>query len=368
MLILYKIWISMKHLPLQVLEQIRNGHRIVWATMLRSTGSTPQKPGSSAIFGMGGLISGTVGGGIMEAETGALASELLNKGGSRLCHFNLNSDQGSEGATCGGEADILLDASPATYESVLESLEKSLENRKGGKLITLVGKEPEKNRKIERYWIEGETMHSLPGPVLDLVEKANLKLTGKIGTTGTWLEEIPLPKGSSLEMACIEYLFPLPRLIIAGAGHLGRALSHLGKLLEFEVTVVDDRPDYANPENLPDADHVLAGDLGRSLEGLMPDADTYCVIVTRGHLQDGRALRPLIGSGAAYVGMIGSRRKVALMKKQFLDEGWATLEQWDAIRAPVGVPIGSKTVQEIAISIAAELIAVRNKYAERDGK
>jgi xanthine dehydrogenase accessory factor len=160
----------------------------------------------------------------------------------------------------------------------------------------------------------------------------------------------------------------LPKLVIAGAGHVGKALSHLGRLLDFEVTVIDDRPEYANPANIPDADHLIVQDIGKAMRELDRGPDTYIVIVTRGHHHDGEALKPLIGSGAAYVGMIGSLHKVGVMKKRFLGEGWSTPEHWEEVYAPVGLAIGSQTVQEIAISIAAQLVAVRNKNQTKDGK
>ena len=88
--------------------------------------------------------------------------------------------------------------------------------------------------------------------------------------------------------------------------------------------------------------------------------NTYVVIVTRGHRDDAYALKPCIGKGVAYIGMIGSKNKIAAMRAHFLENGWATSAQWDQIHAPVGLPIKSQTVEEIAVSIAAELVMVRN--------
>ncbi|MGZ5453722.1 MAG: XdhC family protein, partial [Candidatus Aminicenantales bacterium] len=92
--------------------------------------------------------------------------------------------------------------------------------------------------------------------------------------------------------------------------------------------------------------------------------DNYFVIVTRGHQKDAEALRAAIGRKAAYIGMIGSKRKIELMHCEFLESGWATAAQWDGIHAPIGVDIGSRTVEEIAVSIAAELVRVRSERAE----
>ncbi|MCK5693992.1 MAG: XdhC family protein, partial [Bacteroidales bacterium] len=133
-------------------------------------------------------------------------------------------------------------------------------------------------------------------------------------------------------------------------------------------SVVDDRPEYASREHIPDADHLVVNEIGKALHELEPGTDTYIVIVTRGHTYDGEALRACIRSEAGFIGMIGSKHKVGIMKKQFLEEGWATPEQWSAIHTPIGLPIGSQTVQEIAISIAAQLVEVRSRKKETYGE
>jgi xanthine dehydrogenase accessory factor len=157
---------------------------------------------------------------------------------------------------------------------------------------------------------------------------------------------------------------PPPQLLVAGAGHVGRAVAHLGKLLNFEVIVTDDRPEFANSERFPRADKIIVADVSRALKEFPVSPDTYIVIVTRGHRHDQEALRACIKSRAAYVGMIGSGRKVRLIRAEFLRRGWATAEEWDRVHAPIGLAIGSKTVEEIAVSIAAELVHIRSKKQE----
>ena len=157
----------------------------------------------------------------------------------------------------------------------------------------------------------------------------------------------------------VEPVRPLPRLIVAGAGHIGRAVARLGRLLDFSVTVIDDRAEFANAANVPDAAEIVVGGIGESVRAVGDAPDNYFVIVTRGHSKDAEALRAALGRPAAYVGMIGSRTKIGLMRREFLESGWATAEEWDRVRAPIGLDIGSKTVEEIAVSIAAELVRVR---------
>jgi len=159
----------------------------------------------------------------------------------------------------------------------------------------------------------------------------------------------------------LERILPKPSLIIAGAGHIGHSLAHLGKFLGFDVVVWDDRPEYANQNMFPDADVVLSGTVDESLGQIPVQDDSYLVIVTRGHKSDADVLRKFITSNAAYIGMIGSKAKVTQMKALFLENAWATPEQWSRIYTPVGLDIGAQTVEEIAISIAAQLVKVKNQ-------
>jgi xanthine dehydrogenase accessory factor len=165
----------------------------------------------------------------------------------------------------------------------------------------------------------------------------------------------------------VELLLPLPRLIIAGAGHVGRAVARLGKLLDFGVTVIDDRPEFANAENIPEADEIVVGDIAASVGAIEDSPDNYFVVVTRGHQKDAEALFAAVGRPAAYVGMIGSERKIEVMRRESVEGGRVTAEQWAKVRAPIGLDIGSKTVEEIAVSIAAELVLVRSGGKKRGG-
>jgi xanthine dehydrogenase accessory factor len=171
---------------------------------------------------------------------------------------------------------------------------------------------------------------------------------------------LSIPDEEPSSLFFLEPVFPQEHLVIAGAGHIGRTLVHLADLLDFEVTVIDDRPEYANSVNIPEADHIIVNDIGESLKKLNKNNDTYVVIVTRGHKDDAAALRPCIGSDLAYTGMIGSVNKIASMRVNFIENGWATSKQWDTVHTPVGLDIKSRTVEEIAISIAAQLVLVRN--------
>jgi len=344
-----------------MLEQIRLGSKCVLATVVRTSGSTPQKPGSSALFGEEGLLAGTVGGGMLEGEVQRMAANILITQSSDLVYFNLDSNQEEEGAICGGEAYVLLDANPARHIKALAGMEDSLIQRKQGFLLSMVNKNLGPDRSIDRYWIKGDADEEIAPELNSLVKDA---IPGHLNQAVRYgFAEVALHSAGDgpTEMAYLEHMKPMPSLVIAGAGHLGRALAHLGALLEFEVTAVDDREEFANSVNIPDANHLVVEEVGTAMDGMEKGPDTYIVIVTRGHQHDAEALKPCIGSNAAYVGMIGSSHKVAVMKKQFLENHWATPDQWSAIHTPIGIAIGSKTVEEIAISIAAQLVEVRSR-------
>ncbi len=334
---------------------------LVLATVVRTIGSTPQKPGSSALFGRKGLVSGTVGGGVVEGEVQKLAAEAILSKNSGLYHFNLANDiSKTEEAICGGEISVLADATPSEHIKVFNQLKLSLANGIPGVLITRVTPATEGCVKINRYWISEMVRPSLPDDLLARIEPEVTKLMNEKNPSGFSGLEIGLPGGEPSVPVFLQPFFPPGQLVIAGAGHIGRALAHLGSLLDFEVTVIDDRSEFANRENIPDADHFIVDNIGKAIGDVKKGENTYVVIVTRGHRDDAAALKPCIGKGVAYIGMIGSKNKIAAMRAHFLENGWATSAQWDQIHAPVGLPIKSQTVEEIAVSIAAELVMVRN--------
>jgi xanthine dehydrogenase accessory factor len=156
----------------------------------------------------------------------------------------------------------------------------------------------------------------------------------------------------------VEPVLPQPRAFVFGAGHISKSLCNVLSLAGFGVSVIDDREAFANRERFPDADEVLAGEYEEVYPTLAVNESSYVVIVTRGHRDDMRVLRWAAGTPARYVAMIGSKRKVISVIKELEKEGVprAALER---IHAPMGLDIGAVTPEEIAISVAAEMIAFR---------
>jgi xanthine dehydrogenase accessory factor len=357
----------MKNIYGQILNKYSGGSSLVLATVIRTQGSTPQKPGSSALFGKSGLISGTVGGGILEGKVQGIALKAIKARESGIYDFFLDKDiTEKEEAICGGQISILIDARPQNHIKVFNQMNESLANRTPGVLITQVDTGTNKQVLIRRYWLTEYDKTSIPEQLMQKIEPEVHSLLAKQASEAYRELEYKIPDQQSSVLCFLETVFPPCQLIIAGAGHIGKALAHLGQLLDFEVTVVDDRPDFANSKNIPDADYLVVEEIGKAMQRLKKSQDTYIVIVTRGHKDDAEALKPCISSGAAYVGMIGSKSKIARMKAEFIKKRWATEDQWNEVYAPVGLDIKSKSVEEIAVSIAAQLILVRRSNSMSD--
>ena len=158
----------------------------------------------------------------------------------------------------------------------------------------------------------------------------------------------------------IEVIEPPATLLIVGGGHIGLSLATVGQSCGFSVAVLDDRATFANEERFPMADKIMAGDVGTHLDEFPVGSNTYVVLVSRGHKVDEEALRHTVARGAAYVGMIGSKRRVSTVLRHLAEEGFP-LEALEAVYTPIGINIGAETPEEIAVSIMAEIIMVRRR-------
>jgi xanthine dehydrogenase accessory factor len=347
----------------EVVRRLDRPEPFTLATIIETDGSTPQVPGAAALFGEAGLILGTLGGGILEGEAQKKALDCLQTGRSLFFRFALRGrDPAGEEPLCGGEASILIDGSPASHRGAIRAMMESLAARRRGFLLTRVTVGGSGEAEIDRSWVEDDasSVQDAAGAA-GLSAEAFRQAADERRPAVAWTAR----GGPGRDAFCfLEPLAPLPRLLIAGAGHIGREVAGLGAGLGFEVTVIDDRADFASRERFPEADRLIVADPGAALSDLPIAEDTYIVIVTRGHRDDAGALRACIRSRAGYIGMIGSRAKVTLTREQFLREGWASAEEFDRVHAPIGLPIGSRTVEEIAVSIAAELVRVRSGSGE----
>ena len=173
------------------------------------------------------------------------------------------------------------------------------------------------------------------------------------------LVSLDIPDAGGRLQIFFEVMPAPPKLIVVGAGHIAVPLAKIAKILDFHVTVIDDRLLYANRERFPDADEVLVGDMAQMLKEMTITPSCYIVLITRGHKYDEPCLREIIHSQAKYIGMIGIRRRIKACFQRFRDEEKIAEEMIERVYAPIGLDIATETPAEIALSILGEVIKVR---------
>jgi xanthine dehydrogenase accessory factor len=200
----------------------------------------------------------------------------------------------------------------------------------------------------------------------DLISESALAATAVNGYTPARLAfdsgELQCEFKAPQDILLAEPYFPESRLIVLGGGHIARPLCEFAAKCGFAVTVVDDRPSFANTQRFPEANRVLCESFDRCFPLLNINKSTFVVIITRGHRHDLDCLRQVLKLDTAYTGMIGSRRRVRAAMAQLLDEGYPK-DKLDAVRAPIGLDIGAETPEEISISILSELIKYKRSAA-----
>lgn len=190
----------------------------------------------------------------------------------------------------------------------------------------------------------------------NILDLNNIELQDSI--LDTFKNGTPSIYQSNNENILIEPFFPKPRLVVFGGGHIAKPLTEFGNKVGFSVVVVDDRPTFANSNRFPNADDVICEDFNKSFKTLNIRASDFVVIVTRGHRYDGVCLRNTLEYNPAYIGMIGSKRRVKAMMEELSVEGY-NQDRLSKICSPIGLSIGAVTPEEIAIAIIAQVISYR---------
>ena len=254
------------------------------------------------------------------------------------------------------------------HERMLERVSKELKEGKRVAFATLTeveGSSPGKQGSTLCYFEDKTIMGTVGGGIVEfeVINKCIKCLeTGEDSSfehsLNSTSKDTPMQCGGSVK-GYIKVFKPRPRLLIVGGGHVGLSLYNVSRSLDFYTIVVDDREEFANKERFTGADEVYAGNIKNILKGTNIDSNTYVVIATRGYEKDLEALREIIGRGASYIGMIGSRKKWMTLKNQLMGEG-VDEELIDSVYAPVGLNISSPEVNEIAFGIIAELLLVKN--------
>jgi len=336
----------------KTVDALRAGRPAAYVLLVETRGSTPQKAGAAMLLFEDGSQVGTLGGGCVEAEVKRRALRCVGRPGAELLTFQLDNDYGwDDGLICGGRMTVLVDSVlPDQDVAFFQTYRRLLEQ--GGGCVEAVVLQPQRAGAGEvgdRY---------LFGPDGRLVaQRARGERPRSLTEHLKPVSERPRPYVA----AGIAYLTQPERykLLIVGAGHIGQKVAELAAQVDFEVWVVDDREEYCNRQRFPTAKRLTVGPIDETLQQLDVDANTLCVVVTRGHRHDEQALFHLVQKPARYVGMIGSKRKVKLILSDLLEQG-IDRKRLARVHAPIGLPIGSQSVAEIAVSIVAELIACRN--------
>lgn len=254
----------------------------------------------------------------------------------------------------------------ATILCVLEITRRLLAAAEGGEPVFLASVLEIGDRPLHagaRLLVErsGERLGSVGDSVIDdalaayAPEAFPLHLAQTLYVTPDGLSERTIKGATAIYVEVVE---AKPVFLVVGGGHVGRAIATLADFLDFYVAVLDDREDFANEEALPQADQVICEDFEEALRKFPIDGNTFITLVTRGHKQDELSLRTCLGRGAAYLGMIGSRRRSGAVIQHLKEEGFDPAEL-AKVRTPIGLSIGAETPEEIAISIMAEVIMLR---------
>ena len=285
------------------------------ATIVWDDGSAPRR-GSQMLVGAEGLLSGTIGGGAVELRSIQLARALLaGQHVDALYDFKLSRD-GELGMACGGDVTVLF--TPARLsDRVWDALAAEVLRR-------------------VRDRVPGWLVLPLDGAAPHIAETAGDRRGRVLPCRCRWGE----------------------RAVIFGAGHIARALTPLLRTIGFRPVVVDDRPGFATAEHFPQADRTICGDFDRISDYLTLTPEDYVVIMTNGHEHDFQAEVQVLRGETAYVGVIGSRKKTAFVNQRLREAGIPE-EKIAFVHTPVGTPIKAVTPEEIAVSIAGEMICVR---------
>ncbi|MDA1280503.1 MAG: XdhC family protein [Chloroflexi bacterium] len=339
-------------------KEIAADNRMVVATVVKTSGSTPQKPGAKLLVRADGSGVGTLGGGCVEGDIWFAASQLLKRGGaSELRDYELNEDLAAQdGLVCGGTMYFLLDPvrEPASAKAFNDEVLAAYD---GGAPVAVA------------------SLTKAPGGS-DLVVGSRLLIRENSSTSGTLGDErldaravdtarklMAMGKNdyivaeSGSEFFIEAYTTP-PTLVLAGGGHVSKAISTIAETLGFRIFVVDDREEFSSAHRFPGAEQTVVSDYVSAFEKLPIGTNSFIVIATRGHRYDASATAAAMRTPASYVGLLGSKRKTILIYEELFAQGF-TMEQVRSVRSPIGLNISARTPEEIALSIMAEIVGFR---------
>ena len=322
-----------------VVHALEAGRPAELVTVAASEGSTPRGAGAMMAVFPDGNPAGTIGGGNAEFQCQQEAAVLLARQADAIRQFRfIPGEEDSAGMVCGGGVTVQMQYLPGGDSRAIAVLRDLIESD-GGNQDTWFLRRIEGERVIDMGTADRSGCRHLDAPPADL---RTLLMDRTVFRDG-WLS-IPAVKAG--------------RVYIFGGGHVSQALVPVLSSVGFRPVVYDARPEFTDSALFPQAEKTLCGDFTRLSEQVTVTPDDYVVIMTRGHQADYEVLTQVLRSGARYLGCSGSKRKLALCRDRLLEAGFTETE-YARLHAPIGLAIGAQTPEEIAVSVAAEMIAVR---------
>lgn len=326
----------------------------VMATITTREGSAPRTAGTKMIISGDGSL-GTIGGGTLEAQVEKKATAILaGEVPSALMPYDLtNADTAAMDMICGGKGSVLLDlvTPDDNQQALFRRWETLLKNREKGWFVTMVSAQEAGAEKIS-HWVLDPQGEFCGGPPLD----AESRKTVTAAARRTMAMKVLQMEDT---LAVIEPALCPTTVFFFGAGHVAQPSLHLAAMTDFRTVILDDREEFANRKRFPEAEeiHVIA-DFHTAFENLEVDEKSFIVIFTRGHHHDRTVLAQALRTKAAYIGMIGSRRKRDAIYTALMEEGFEGSDI-ERVHSPIGLAIKAETPEEIGVSIIAELIQER---------
>jgi xanthine dehydrogenase accessory factor len=332
------------------------GKQIAIATVVKAQGSSLRPMGAKMAMTSTREISGSVSGGCVEGAVYEEAQRVIQDGQPRLLEYGVSDNAAWEvGLACGGSIQVFVESleSPP-WQQVYESIADCLETRQLMAAATVVAG-PGLGKKI-LLWSKSPAQGDLGSPEIN--RAAMVDIQRQIGAQEPGRFSYPTPEGG-VEVF-VDVFAPPPRLVVIGAVHIAIHLVSLAKILGYYTIIIDPRSAFATRERFPHADELIVEWPSTAIERLQPDEATYLACLSHDEKLDNPALEVALARPTRYVGALGSRRTHA-KRVQDLQELGVAEEQLKRIHAPIGLKLGAKYPEEIALEIMAEVQAARHE-------
>ena len=341
----------MKDLYNERYKLLKNGESFALATLFNKQGSAPRTAGARMILKRDGSIIGTVGGGYLEALVMEDGKKVLSTGIAVHKDYLLTGkDKGGIDMVCGGDVSVLIEYVDGEFPINLEIYKEIVRCINKGEKAFFVKKLNTGTGEFSSYLFDNGKIISNRDDMSHMDMKEMVQ--------GIYPRDLQvIRKGSDLIL--IEPVCNCGTVYIFGAGHVSQKLADLTSNIDFRTIVIDDRAEFANAERFPLADEIkVISGFDNCFKDFSIDNDSYIVIVTRGHCHDLTVLRQALKTDSVYIGMIGSRKKRKVIYNALEMDGFS-MKDYVRVHNPIGLDIDAETPEEIAVSIAAELIKVR---------